>query len=47
MVTTGQSYSAQLYYVPLPASIVAADETTIGSITFGGSAVPNSCGSSV
>ncbi|MCI4365371.1 MAG: phosphate ABC transporter substrate-binding protein PstS [Thermoplasmata archaeon] len=47
MVTTGQSYSAQLYYVPLPASIVGADETTIGSMTFGGSAVPNSCGSSV
>ncbi|MCI4372254.1 MAG: phosphate ABC transporter substrate-binding protein PstS [Thermoplasmata archaeon] len=47
MVTTGQSYSAQLYYVPLPASIVTSDETTIAQLTYDGSAVPNTCGSSV
>lgn len=46
-VTTGQTFSAQLYYVPLPASIVTFDETTIGSIMFNGHAIPNSCGSSV
>ncbi len=46
-VTTGQNYSAALYYVPLPAYIVSADETTIGTITFDGATVPNSCGSSV
>ncbi len=47
VVTTGQSYSAQLYYVPLPANIVAADEVSIASITYNGNAVPNTCGSSV
>jgi phosphate transport system substrate-binding protein len=46
-VTTGQSYSTLLYYVPLPANVVAADEVTIGTMTFDGSPVPNSCGSSV
>jgi phosphate transport system substrate-binding protein len=46
-VTTGQSYSASLYYVPLPAYIVTADETTIGSIAYNGATVPTSCGSSV
>lgn len=39
-VTTGQSYSAQLYYIPLPASVVTAVQTTLQSMTFGGSAVP-------
>jgi ABC-type phosphate transport system substrate-binding protein len=47
VVTTGQGYSAQLYYVPLPASIVSAAETTIGLLTFDGSTVPNSCPSTV
>jgi phosphate transport system substrate-binding protein len=47
MVTTGQGSAAQLYYEPLPAYIVTADEVSIASITFDGSAVPNSCGSSV
>jgi ABC-type phosphate transport system substrate-binding protein len=40
MVTTGQSTSPTLYYVPLPASVVSIDQTTIGSMTFGGSKVP-------
>lgn len=39
-ITTGQSYSAQLYYIPLPASIVSADSATLQSVTFDGSAVP-------
>ncbi len=47
MVTTGQTYSAELYYVPLPPSVVANSEASIGSITFNGATVPNSCGSSV
>ncbi|MCI4343632.1 MAG: phosphate ABC transporter substrate-binding protein PstS [Thermoplasmata archaeon] len=46
-VTTGQSYSAQLYYIPLPANIVAADEVSIATLMYNGAAVPNSCGSSV
>jgi hypothetical protein len=46
-VTTGQSYSTQLFYVPLPAYIVTADEASIGSITYNGASVPNSCGASV
>jgi phosphate transport system substrate-binding protein len=40
MVTAGQSYSAALYYVPLPSSIVSADLTTIGSLTYNGSPIP-------
>jgi len=47
VVTTGQGYSGTLYYVPLPASIVTADEASIASITFNGQAVPNTCGSTV
>lgn len=46
-VTVGQSYSTTLDYVPLPAYIVTADEVSIGSLMYGGSTVPNSCGSSV
>jgi len=45
-VTVGQSYSAQINYVPLPSYIVSADEMSIGSLTYDGSTVPNSCGSS-
>ncbi len=39
-ITTGQSWSAPLYYAPLPASVVAVDNATIASMTFGGSTVP-------
>jgi phosphate transport system substrate-binding protein len=46
-VTTGQGYSTALFYVPLPAYVVSADEATIGTITYDGAPVPNSCGSSV
>jgi phosphate transport system substrate-binding protein len=42
ILTVGQSYSAQLYYVPLPANIIAADLTTLASITFNGQA-PTMC----
>jgi phosphate transport system substrate-binding protein len=38
--TEGQSYSATLYYVPLPASVLTIDQTTVHSITYGGTAVP-------
>ena len=39
-ITVGQGYSAQLYYVPLPASVVAADQATLASMTYGGSSIP-------
>ena len=32
IVTVGQSYSAELYYVPLPAGVVSSDQATINSI---------------
>jgi phosphate transport system substrate-binding protein len=40
MVTTGQSYSAALYYIPLSSAVVSADQTTINSITYNGAAIP-------
>lgn len=40
IVTVGQNYSALLYYVPLPAYIVAHDKLSIDSMTFGAAAVP-------
>jgi phosphate transport system substrate-binding protein len=39
-ITTGQTWSAVLYYVPLPTFIATADNTTINSMTFDGSTVP-------
>jgi phosphate transport system substrate-binding protein len=39
-VTYGQGYSAQNYYVVLPAGVVAADRQTIESMTFNGAAIP-------
>jgi phosphate transport system substrate-binding protein len=36
----GQSFSGELYYVPLPASVVTADEVTIASMTYSGGAIP-------
>jgi phosphate transport system substrate-binding protein len=38
--TNGQSFAAALYYIPLPASVVSIDTTTIGSMTYGGSTIP-------
>ncbi|HLY76841.1 MAG TPA: substrate-binding domain-containing protein, partial [Thermoplasmata archaeon] len=38
--TEGQSYSPALYYVVLSSSVVAIDQTTINSITYGGAQVP-------
>lgn len=40
VITTGQSYSKPLSYVPLPTSITSADNTTLNSITFDGAAIP-------
>jgi len=40
MITTGQTWSALLYYVPIPSFIATADNTTINSMTFDGTAVP-------
>ncbi len=39
-VTKGQTYSAQLYFIPLPASVVTADQATIASMTYNGAAIP-------
>jgi phosphate transport system substrate-binding protein len=38
--TGGQSYAGGLYYVPLPVSIITSDETTLASMTWGGTAIP-------
>jgi len=38
-ITTGQTWSALLYYVPLPTFIVNADNATINSMTFDGKAI--------
>jgi phosphate transport system substrate-binding protein len=35
----GQSYSGQLYYVPLPANIVTADQAELSQFTYNGAAV--------
>ena len=35
----GQSYSAELYYVPLPAAVIAEDQKTIAAITYNGAAI--------
>jgi phosphate transport system substrate-binding protein len=37
----GQTYSAGLYYVPLPAPIVTADEAELAAFTWDGGAVPH------
>lgn len=39
-ITTGQTYSGQLYYVPLPANVVSDDQTSLKLFTYGGAAVP-------
>jgi phosphate transport system substrate-binding protein len=39
-ITTGQSWSAPLYYAPIPTSVFDIDNATIHSLTFDGSAVP-------
>ena len=36
----GQSFAGELYYIPLPASVVTADEATIGLMTYNGGAIP-------
>jgi len=38
-IHTGQSYSGQLYYVPLPQNIVTSDEAELSAFTFNGAAV--------
>lgn len=40
IITNGQSASAGLYYVPLPAAIVSASNTTLNSIQFNGASIP-------
>ncbi len=40
MLTTGQTFSALDYYIPLPSNVVSADQTTVNTITYGGGAVP-------
>jgi phosphate transport system substrate-binding protein len=39
VVHDGQQYSSSLAYVPLPASVVTIDETSINSLTFNGQAL--------
>lgn len=40
IVTTGQSMSAEYYYIPLASAVVAADLITIDSVTFNGAVIP-------
>lgn len=40
VLTTGQTYAGPLFYVPLPAWVVAADNATISSMTYNGGAIP-------
>jgi hypothetical protein len=40
----GQALAAGLNYVPLPASVVTIDETTLNSITFNGHTVSHTVG---
>jgi phosphate transport system substrate-binding protein len=35
-INQGQADAGELYYVPLPASVVAADEVTLGTMTYNG-----------
>ncbi len=42
VVHTGQTYSSNLAYAPLPASVVTIDETSINSLTFNGQALVHS-----
>ncbi len=42
VVHTGQTYSSSLAYVPLPAPVVAIDETSINSMTFNAQALVHS-----
>ncbi|MCI4366839.1 MAG: phosphate ABC transporter substrate-binding protein PstS [Thermoplasmata archaeon] len=39
IVTVGQQYSASLFYVPLPASVVASDQATINAMTYNGASI--------
>jgi phosphate transport system substrate-binding protein len=39
VLTSGQSYSPGVFYIPLPANVVSADESTLGQLTFGGAPV--------
>jgi hypothetical protein len=39
VIYEGQNRAAALFYVPLPASVVAIDEAALNSITFNGNAL--------
>ena len=39
IVTVGQQYSAQLFYIPLPSSIVTYDQTEIDSMVYNGASI--------
>lgn len=39
VLTSGQGYSAGVFYVPLPANVISLDETTLGLITYNGAAI--------
>jgi phosphate transport system substrate-binding protein len=40
-ITAGQADSGELYYVPLPASVVASDQATLATMTYSGGAIPS------
>jgi phosphate transport system substrate-binding protein len=39
VLNMGQTFSAGVFYIPLPAGVVQLDEATLGQLTFGGAAV--------
>jgi len=39
IVTVGQQFAANLFYVPLPANVVASDQAVINSMTYNGAAI--------
>jgi phosphate transport system substrate-binding protein len=41
VLTTGQNSAATNYYSPLPASVVAIDQTGLGTVTYNGATVPS------
>ncbi|HEV8050309.1 MAG TPA: phosphate ABC transporter substrate-binding protein PstS [Thermoplasmata archaeon] len=39
ILTSGQSYASGVFYVPLPANVVSADELSLGQITYNGAPI--------
>lgn len=40
LLTSGQSYASGVFYVPLPANVVSADEQSLALVTYNGAPIP-------